>query len=157
MDWNVLRRCPHMRWTLALAVPHCSGADLHWMVMTGWICGASMLLLVAVGAIPSEAGEIIPDVLRQEIFLAHPEWPPEMRAALLAGIICAGMPADMVRVAWGFPTHTSHSDGPGQPVTWYYTGRPSVVERLAGEGLGDTGSSEWTVSFVDGQVVAWTD
>jgi hypothetical protein len=67
------------------------------------------------------------------------------------------MPADMVRVAWGVPTRTSHSDGPGQPVTWYYAGRPSVVERLAGEGLPNTGSSEWTVSFVDGQVVAWTD
>lgn len=157
MDWNVLRRCRYMRWTLALALLHFSRADLRWMVVVGWMVSTSMILLVAVGAIPSEEGEIVPDAFRQEIFQAHPEWPPDMRAALLAGIICAGMPADMVRVAWGSPTRTSGSDRPGQPVTWYYAGRPSVVERLAGRGLHATGSSEWTVSFIDGQVVAWTD
>jgi hypothetical protein len=80
-----------------------------------------------------------------------------MRAALLAGIICAGMPADMVRVAWGVPTRTSGGEGPGHPLIWYYDGRPSVTERLAGKGQHDVGSGEWTVSFVDGQVVGWTD
>jgi hypothetical protein len=157
MDWNVLLRCRYMRWTLALALLHFNRADLHWMVIAGWMFSTSMILLVALGAMPSEEGEIVPDAFRQEIFQAHPEWPPDMRAALLAGIICAGMPADMVRVAWGSPTRTSGSDGLGTPVTWYYAGRPSVVERLAGRELHDTGSSEWTVSFINGQVVAWTD
>jgi hypothetical protein len=157
MDWNVLRRCQYMSWTLALALPHLSRADLHWIVIAVWMFSGSMILLVAVGAMPSEEGEIVLDAFRQEIFQAHPEWPPDMRAALLAGIICAGMPADMVRVAWGSPTRTSDSDGPGRPVTWHYAGRPSVVERLAGRGLDAAGSSEWTVSFIDGQVAAWTD
>ena len=157
MDWNVLRRCQYMRWAPALAMPHFSRADLRWMVITGWMLIGSILLLVAAGAMPSEEGEIVLDAFRQGILQAHPEWSPDMRAAALAGIICAGMPADMVRVAWGHPTRTAGRDGPGQPETWYYAGRPSVVERLAGRGLNDAGSSEWTVSFINGQVVAWTD
>jgi hypothetical protein len=106
---------------------------------------------------PSEEGEIVLDAVRRGILQAHPEWPPDMRAAALAGIICAGMSADMVRVAWGHPTRTTSSAGPNQPETWYYTGRPSVVERIAGRRPNDAGSSEWTVSFINGQVVAWTD
>jgi hypothetical protein len=31
------------------------------------------------------------------------------------------------------------------------------VERLAGQGMNAVGSGEWTVSFIDGRVVAWTD
>jgi hypothetical protein len=157
MDWNVLRRCQYMRWAPALAMPRFSGADLRWIVIAGWMLTGSILLLMAAGTMPSEEGEIVLDAFRQGILQAHPEWPPEMRAAALAGIICVGMPADMVRVAWGHPTRTSGSYGPNQPETWYYAGRPSVVERLAGQGLNDAGSSEWTVSFIDGQVVAWTD
>jgi hypothetical protein len=157
MDSNVLRRCQYMRWVPALARHHFSRADLRWMVITGWMLTCSILLLVAAGAMPSEEGEVVLDAFRQGILQAHPEWPPDMRAAALAGIICAGMPADMVRLAWGHPTHTSGRDGPGQPETWYYAGRSSAVERLAGWGLNDAGSSEWTVSFINGQVVAWTD
>lgn len=157
MDWNVLGRWQDLRWTRARALPHFGRADLPWMVMAGWIFSASMILLVAVGATPTEEGEIVLDAFRQGIFQAHPEWPPDMRAALMAGIICAGMPADMVRVAWGSPTRISGYDGPGRPVTWYYAGRPSVAERFAGRGVHGAGSSEWTVSFIDGQVVAWTD
>jgi hypothetical protein len=157
MDLNVLRPCQYVRWTLALELPHFSGANLRWMMIAGWMFSASMILLVTVGAMPSEEGEIVPDASRQGIVQAHPEWPPDMHAALLAGIICAGMPADMVRVAWGSPTYMSGSDGPGRPVTWFYAGRPSAVERIAGRGLYAAGSSEWTVSFIDGQVVAWTD
>jgi hypothetical protein len=127
------------------------------MVIAGWMFGASMILLVTVGAMPSEEGESGLDAFRQGIFQAHPEWTSDMRAAVLAGIICAGMPPDMVRAAWGSPTRTSGSNEPGQPVTWYYAGRPSAVERLAGQGLHDIGSGEWTVSFIDGQVVAWSD
>jgi hypothetical protein len=157
MDSNVLRRCQYMRWVPALARPHFSRADLRWMVIAGWMLTSSILLLVAAGAMPSEEGEVVLDAFRQGILQAHPEWPPDMRAAALAGIICAGMPADMVRLAWGHPTRTSGRDGPGQPETWYYAGRSSAVERLAGWGLNDAGSSGWTVSFINGQVVAWTD
>ena len=157
MDWNVLRRCQDMRWAPALAIPHFSRADLRWMVITGWMLTCSILLLVAADAMSSEEGEVVLDAFRQGILQAHPEWPPDMRAAALAGIICTGMPADMVRLAWGQPTRTSSRDGPGQPETWYYVRRPSGVERLAGGELNDAGSSEWTVSFIDGLVVAWTD
>jgi hypothetical protein len=127
------------------------------MVIAGWVCSASMILLVAADARPSEEPEVVLDAFRQGILEAHPEWPSPLRAALLAGIICAGMPADMVRVAWGLPTYTSDSGGSDQIVTWHYVGRPSVVERLAGLSVHDAGNSEWTVSFLDGQVVAWTD
>jgi hypothetical protein len=157
MGWNVLRRCRYMRWVLARTMPHFSRADPRWMVITGWMLTGSILLLVAAGAMPSEEGENVLDAFRQGILQAHPEWPPDMRAAALAGIICVGMPADMVRVAWGHPTRTTGSTGPNQPETWYYAGRPSVVERIAGRRLNDAGSSEWTVLFINGQVVAWTD
>jgi hypothetical protein len=157
MDWNVLRRGYNVCWTLALAIPHFRRADLRCVVITGWMLTSSILLLVAAGTMPSEMGAVVPDAFQQGILRAHPEWPPDVRAAVLAGIICAGMPADMVRVAWGQPTRISGGDGQGQPETWYYAGRPSIAERLAGRGLNDAGSGEWTVSFVDGRVVAWTD
>jgi hypothetical protein len=127
------------------------------MVMTAWMLAGSILLLVVADAMPSEEGGVTLDAYRQGILQAHPEWPSDMRAAALAGIICAGMPADMVRVAWGHPTRTSGRGGPGQRETWYYEGRPSAVERLAGRRTITAGTSEWTVSFVDGQVVEWTD
>jgi hypothetical protein len=127
------------------------------MIFVEWMLIGSMLLLVTASAMPSEEAEIVLDAFRQGILQAHPEWPPDMRAAVLAGIICAGMPADMVRVAWGYPTRMTASAGPNQPETWYYAGRPSAVERLAGRRLHAASSSEWTVSFVNGQVVAWTD
>jgi hypothetical protein len=157
MGWNVLRRCQYMRWAPALVMPCFSRAALRWMIITGWMLIGSILLMVSAGARPSEEGEIVLDAFRQGILQAHPEWPPDMRAAALAGIICAGMPADMVRVAWGRPTRMTGSAGPNQPETWYYAGRPSVVERIAGRRLNDAGSGEWTVSFINGQVVAWSD
>jgi hypothetical protein len=142
---------------LPLALARFSRTGLCWMVIVGWVCSASMILLVAVDAVPSDEAEIVLDAFRQGILLAHPEWPLPMRAALLAGIICAGMPADMVRVAWGVPTRTSGGEGPGRTLIWYYDGRPSVTERMIGKGRHDAGSGEWTVSFVNGQVVGWTD
>jgi hypothetical protein len=157
MAWNVLRRCYDLRRTLALALPHFHRPELRWLVITGWLLTSSILLLVAAGTMPSEEGAIALDAFQQGILQAHPEWPSDVRAAALAGIICVGMPADMVRVAWGHPTRVSGGGGQGQPETWYYTGRPSVAERIAGRGLNAGGSSEWTVSFVDGLVVAWTD
>jgi hypothetical protein len=157
MDWNVLHWCHGMRWALALVISHERTVNLRWRVITGWMLAISILLMVAVGALPSEEGEVALDAYRQGILQAYPEWPPDMRAAVMAGIICAGMPADMVRVAWGHPTRTSGRQGPDQRETWFYAGRPSVVERLADNSMSAAGSGEWTVSFIDGQVVAWTD
>jgi hypothetical protein len=157
MDWNVLQRCQDLRWAPALTAAHFIRADLCWMVITGWMLAGSMLLLVAADAMSSEEGQDKLDAYRQGILQAHPEWPPDMLAAVMAGIICAGMPADMVRVAWGHPTRTSGRGEPGQRETWHYAGRPSAMQRLAGQGMTAVGSSEWTVSFLDGRVVAWTD
>jgi hypothetical protein len=126
-------------------------------MLATWMLSALILLLVAADATPSEESEVTAVDSRQGILEAHPEWPPDMGTGALAGIICAGMPADMVRLAWGLPTRTSGRSGPGQPETWYYEGRASAVERLAGRGMSVSGSGVWTVSFMNGRVVAWTD
>ena len=157
MDWNVLQRCQSERRAPDPATPRFIRAGLCWMAVMGWMLASSMLLLVAADAMSSEEGQDKLDAYRQGILQAHPEWPPDMLAAAMAGIICAGMPADMVRVAWGHPTRTSGRGEPSQRETWHYAGRPSAVERLAGQGVNAVGSSEWTVSFINGRVVAWTD
>jgi hypothetical protein len=127
------------------------------MVITAWMLVVVVLLLVVAGATPSDKSEVALDPDRQGILQAHPEWPTDVRAAVAAGIICAGMPADMVRVAWGRPTRTSGRGGPGQRETWHYEGRPSAMERLNGRRRDDAGTGEWTVSFIDGRVVGWSD
>jgi hypothetical protein len=153
MDWNGIRRRRCMRWVPALlAFPFARA----WSMITGWMLAGLLLLVMVGGAMSYGAGEVSLDAYRQGILQAHPEWPPDMRAAVIAGIICEGMSPDMVRAAWGNPTRTSGRDGPGQRQTWHYEGRPSAVERL-GQGTNDTGAHEWTVSFVDGLVVEWTD
>ena len=157
MNWNATRRRRCIRRVPVLLGPHLVRADLPWIVIMGWMLTGLFLLRVTAGAIPGAGNEIAQDADRQGILQAHPEWPPDVRAAVIAGIICAGMPADMVRVAWGRPTRTSGRGGPGQLETWHYEGRPSVVERLGGRGRDDAGTSEWTVSFIDGRVVRWTD
>jgi hypothetical protein len=157
MDWNVMRRCRCMR---GVRVPLLSGAvraALRWLVMSVWLVDGLMLLPVVAATMPAEQGAASPELNGQGILQAHPEWPPDVRAAVMAGIICVGMPADMVRAAWGSPTRTSGRGGPGQIETWYYEGRPSAVERLGGRGRDDAGTSEWTVSFFNGQVIRWTD
>ena len=148
------RRCARAP---ALAILHCSRADLRWMVITGSMLICSISSWWPLVRCPVKRVRSCWTPFGRGSCQAHPVWPPDMRAAALAGIICAGMPADMVRLAWGHPTRTSGRDGPGQPETSYYAGRPSAVERLAGWGLNDAGGSRWTVSFIDGQVVAWTD
>jgi hypothetical protein len=137
----------------------CSCVDFrfHWTMIATWMLAVLILLLVAADATPGEESERAVVDSRQGILEAHPEWPPGMGTGALAGIICAGMPADLVRLAWGLPTRTSGRGEPGQPETWYYEGRASAVERLAGRGMSVSGSGEWTVSFVNGRVVAWTD
>jgi hypothetical protein len=157
MDWNVMRRCQCLQRVPVLLASHPTRADLLWIEITGGMLAGLFLLLVVAGAIPSGGGEVTLDPDRQGILQAHPEWPPDVRAAVVAGIICAGMPEDMVLVAWGPPTRRSGRGGPGQPETWHYEGRPSAVERLGGRGRNDAGSSEWTVSFINGLVVGWTD
>ena len=157
MGWNELRWFPCMRWVTVRLSPHgVRAARRHSAILACVLAGVMLLPLVA-GAIAGDNDEVTLDAYRRGILQAHPEWSPDVRAAVLAGIICAGMPADMVRVAWGHPTHTSGNSGPGQRETWYYEGRPSAVERLTGRGMNDVGSSQWTVSFIDGKVVAWTD
>jgi hypothetical protein len=157
MEWTMMHRYRGMRCVSVLLVRSFVRADLCWMMITAWMLLGVVLLLVVAGATPSEKAEVWLDPDQQSILQAHPEWPPDVRAAVVAGIICAGMPADMVRVAWGRPTRTTGRGGPGQRETWHYEGRPSAVERLGGRGRGNHGPSEWTVSFVDGRVVGWTD
>jgi hypothetical protein len=157
MDWNGIRRRRCTRWVPALLAFRLAAADLHRSMITGWML-AGFLLLVAVGGVMSYgAGEVSLEAYRQGILQAHPEWPSDVRAAVTAGIICAGMPPDMVRAAWGNPTRTSGRGGPGQRETWHYEGRPSAVERLGGQTNSGAGAHEWTVSFIDGLVVEWTD
>ena len=157
MDWSVMRRSRCLRWMPSQSVSRARRADLCRSAIAGWMLAGFVLLPVVVGAIAGGEGQDSVDLAWQSTLQAHPEWPTDVRAAVIAGIICAGMPADMVRAAWGPPTRMSGPDGPGQVETWHYEGRPSAVERLTGGGRGDAGSSEWTVSFIDGQVVAWTD
>jgi hypothetical protein len=157
MDWNVMQRCQSLRCVSVLLVPCVVRADFCWIVITTWMLVGVVLLPVVAGAMPDQVGDVALDAERQSILRAHPEWPPDVRAAVIAGIICAGMPADMVRVAWGHPTRTSGRGGPGHHETWHYEGRPSAVERLSGWGRDDVAGSEWTVWFINGRVIGWTD
>jgi hypothetical protein len=156
MDWNAMRWCRRLRREPILLAFGRAMADLLWLVITGWMLTGVLLLPVVVVAISEGEGEVSLDPDQRDILQAHPEWPPEIRAAVMAGIICVGMPTDMVRAAWGRPTRTS-GGGPGQRETWYYDGRPRAVERLGGQEMHEAGAREWTVSFIDGRVVAWTD
>jgi hypothetical protein len=157
MDWNVRQRCQCMRWMPVLLIPHAISAAPHRIMILAWMLAGVMLWPVVAGAMPGDRDELSLDAHRQGIVQAHPEWPTDMRAAVLAGIICVDMPADMVRAAWGPPTRVSGGGGPGQRETWYYEGRASAVERLAGRGRNHAGAGEWTVSFINGRVVTWTD
>jgi len=157
MDWNVTRRRQCVRRVPTLPVHDLTGSDLPRTVIVGWVLTGLLLMLVIARAMPSGEGEVIQDSERHSILQAHPEWPPEVRAAVVTGIICAGMSADMVRAAWGPPTRRSSEHGSNQPETWYYEGRPRAVERLGSQARHDAGAREWTVSFIAGRVVAWTD
>lgn len=157
MGWNVLRWFPCVRWVTVILSPHVVRVARRHIAIPACVLVGVMLLPLVAGAIVGDGDEVALDAYRQGILQAHPEWSADVRAAVLAGIICTGMPADMVRVAWGRPTRMSVDSGPGQRETWYYEGRPSAVERLTGRGMDDVGSSQWTVSFIDGRVVAWTD
>ena len=157
MDWKVMRRRQCTRQVSLPLVPCLARGDLPWTVIVGWMLAGLLLTVGITGAMPSGEGEVMQDTDRHSILQAHPEWPTEVRAAVVTGIICAGMSSDMVRAAWGRPTRRSSENGINQPETWYYEGRPRAVERLGGQARYDAGAREWTVSFIDGRVVAWTD
>jgi hypothetical protein len=156
MDETVIRRPECLRWVTVLRACRLPRTHLLLLIM-GWML-VGFLLPPAIGrAMPDKEGDVELDAERQAILQAHPEWMADVRAALIAGIICAGMSPEMVRAAWGRPTRISASSELGQPETWHYAGRPSIVERLGGQWRHDPEAHEWTVSFINGQVVMWTD
>jgi hypothetical protein len=157
MDWNMMRRRQCMRQVPTPLVSYLARDDLPWMVIAAWTLAGLLFMLAIAGAMPSGEGQVMQAPDRYSILQAHPEWSPEVRAAVGTGIICAGMSPDMVRAAWGRPTRTSGEDGLNQRETWYYEGRPRAVERLGGQERNDAGAREWTVSFINGRVVGWTD
>jgi hypothetical protein len=150
------RRRPRRQRFIRLAARR-GRANLAWLMTTGWLLAGLWLLPVVAGARPAGADEISRDPDPQGMVQAHPEWPPEVRGAIMAGIICGGMPPEMVRAAWGRPTRMSGGGQPGQRETWHYEGRLRAMERLGGQGMDETGAGEWTVSFFDGRVAGWTD
>ena len=118
-----------------------------------------LLLLPLIGcATPDWRGADQHDRYRQGVVAAHPEWPPEILAAVAAGVISAEMTPDMVCAAWGLPTRFS-SDGSGsyQRVTWYYEGRQHAADMIGGLAVTTRPVAAWTVSFANGWVVGWTD
>lgn len=156
MDWYVRRRQPCVQPLPTLQVHDLFGADLVRIVTVVCLLNGLFLTSGMAGAMLSAEGEALQDSTRRTILQAHPEWPPEVRAAVVTGIICAGMSPEMVLAAWGLPTRTSGEAG--NPLeTWYYEGRPRAVERLGSQAKHDVEAHEWTVSFSAGRVIAWTD
>jgi hypothetical protein len=117
-----------------------------------------LLLLLGGWATPDGPGSSRQEHDRQDIVVAHPEWPSEIVGAVASGVISAGMSPDMVRAAWGFPTRIS-SDGSGssQRDTWHYTRRQHAAEIIGGQAASEQSWVEWTVSFANGWVVGWTE
>ncbi len=156
MDETVIRSPQRPRGVAVPRAPRLARTHLLLLIM-GWIFAGLLLRPLTGLALPGEAGDVLPDAERQAILQAHPEWRADLRAALMAGIICAGMSPEMVRAAWGQPTRISPSGEAHQAEIWYYAGRPPAVERLGGQRLGDARAYEWTVWFINGQVVGWSD
>jgi hypothetical protein len=127
------------------------------LLIMGWVLAGPWLLPGGARALPHGEAQVPRKAERQALLQAHPEWEAGVRAAVVAGIICAGMPPEMVRAAWGRPTRISGRGAHGQPVVWHYAGRPSAVERLGGPWRRKATAHEWTVAFSHGRVVGWTD
>jgi hypothetical protein len=73
-------------------------------------------------------------------------------------VISVGMTTDMVRAAWGRPSHvSSNGSGVAQRDTWHYTGRQHNANMMGGQTGAAQALGEWTVVFANGWVVGWAD
>lgn len=120
---------------------------------------AALLLCLLLGCTtPDLQGEVQRGHDRHHLMAAHPEWPPEVFAAVTAGVISQGMSPDMVRAAWGQPTHRwSDGSGPSRRETWYYKRPLHAVDMIGGRAARALPSVYWTVSFAQDGMVEWTD
>jgi hypothetical protein len=120
---------------------------------------AGLLLLLLVGCTVADwraGGQQAHD--QQDMVAAHPEWAPGIRGAVVSGVISAGMSTDMVRAAWGRPTRVSSSRSElEQRDVWHYTGRLRNADVIGSQTARAQPLGEWTVAFVNGWVVGWTD
>jgi hypothetical protein len=157
MDWTVIQGRRRRRRVPVLLTSDLARVNFPYIVTVGWMLAGLLLLPMVCHVTTTEAGEVTLHPQRQDILQAHPEWPPEVREAVLAGIIYPGMSRDMVQAAWGPPTRIYRRVGSAQRETWHYEGRPRAVEQLGGQGMHQAGAREWTVSFINGRVVGWTD
>lgn len=83
-----------------------------------------LVLLAACGPGIQQAGM----TRRQAAVEAHPEWPAEVKADVLASRVGPGMPAEAVLAAWGPPSRvfrTTTADGVREQ--WAYGWPPPVL------------------------------
>jgi hypothetical protein len=142
---------------LGLTISRSAGAVVPARVIAGFQAGLLLLLLVGCATLDWRGyGE--QERGRQDFVAAHPEWPSGIRTAVASGVISAGMTPDMVRAAWGRPTHL-WPDGsrPSRREMWYYERPQHAVDMIGGQRVGSLPSVYWTVSFANGWVVEWTD
>jgi hypothetical protein len=142
---------------LGLTISRSAGAVVPARVIAGFQAGLLLLLLVGCATLDWRGyGE--QERGRQDFVAAHPEWPSGIRTAVAPGVISAGMIPDMVRAAWGRPTHL-WPDGsrPSRREMWYYERPQHAVDMIGGQRVGSLPSVYWTVSFANGWVVEWTD
>jgi hypothetical protein len=126
-------------------------------VMAGFEAGL-LLLLLGGWAMSDWPGGSQLEQDRQDIVVAHPEWPSEILGAVASGVITAGMSSAMVRAAWGPPTRVSSiGSGLSQYDTWHYRRRQHAAEIIGGQAATEQLWVEWTVSFANGWVVEWTE
>jgi hypothetical protein len=142
---------------LGLTLRRCTGGVVPARVMVGM--QASLLLVLLVGcATPDWRGDTQLERGRQVLVAAHPEWPPTILGAVASGVICAGMTPEMVRAAWGHPLRIASDGNALNPRdTWHYAGRQHHADMMGGQTGGAQPLREWTVSFMHGEVVGWTE
>jgi hypothetical protein len=120
---------------------------------------ASLLLFLLVGCATSDwRGHNPLERGRQDLVAEHPEWTPEIRGAVVSGVICAGMSPEMVRAAWGHPIRISSDGSALNPHDiWHYAGRQHNADLMGAQKGGAQLLGEWTVVFTNGWVVGWTE
>ena len=142
---------------LGLTTSRGAGGVVPAGVMAGFQAGLLLLLLVGCATLDWR-GHGEQERGRQDLVAAHPEWPSGIRTAVASGVISAGMSSDMVRAAWGRPTHLWPDESrPGRRETWFYERPQHAVDMIGGQAVGSLPSVYWTVSFANGWVVGWTD